>query len=91
MPKGESVLEGPGVREASFWESIDGKRVKCNLCFRRCVIEPSAYGACGVRYNSNGKLYTLVYGILTAANPDPIEKKPLMHFNPGSCVFSIST
>ncbi len=74
-----------------FWEPLGDGRVRCNLCARRCIIVPGAYGACGVRYNHEGKLYTLVYGLLTAANPDPIEKKPLMHFEPGSCVFSIST
>lgn len=81
----------PGVKEAMFWNSLEDGKVLCNLCHRRCIIVPGAYGACGVRYNHNGKLYTLVYGLLTATNPDPIEKKPLMHFNPGSCVFSIST
>ncbi|MET1159769.1 MAG: AmmeMemoRadiSam system radical SAM enzyme [Thermoprotei archaeon] len=87
----EFKLSNPGVKEAKFWERIDNNRVRCNLCHRRCIIVPNAFGACGVRYNYNGKLYTLVYGLLTAANPDPIEKKPLMHFNPGACVFSIST
>ncbi|OYT39232.1 MAG: AmmeMemoRadiSam system radical SAM enzyme [Desulfurococcales archaeon ex4484_58] len=91
MVLSKQFLEKPGVREARFWESLGGGRVKCNLCHKRCIIVPGAYGACGVRYNYDGKLYTLVYGLLTAANPDPIEKKPLMHFNPGSCVFSIST
>lgn len=81
----------PGVREAVLWEPVSNKVVKCNLCHRRCLIVPGAYGACGVRFNHDGKLYTLVYGMLTAANPDPIEKKPLMHFHPGSCVLSIST
>ncbi|MGC9181752.1 AmmeMemoRadiSam system radical SAM enzyme [Thermogladius sp.] len=85
------LLERPGVREAMFYQRLEGGRVKCNLCHKRCVIVPGAYGACGVRYNKDGVLYTLVYGLLTAANPDPIEKKPLMHFNPGACVFSIST
>jgi pyruvate formate lyase activating enzyme len=81
----------PGVKEAVLWEPLPGGRVKCNLCHRRCVIVEGAYGACGVRYNHEGRLYTLVYGMLTAANPDPIEKKPLMHFHPGAYVFSIST
>jgi pyruvate formate lyase activating enzyme len=81
----------PWVREADFWEPLGDGRVRCNLCHRRCIIVPGAYGACGVRYNHEGRLYTLVYGLLTAANPDPIEKKPLMHFNPGACAFSIST
>jgi pyruvate formate lyase activating enzyme len=87
----DDILKRPGVKEALLWEPLGDGRVRCNLCHKRCIIVPGAYGACGVRYNHNGKLYTLVYGLLTAANPDPIEKKPLMHFNPGSCVFSIST
>lgn len=91
MSEDEVFLNRPGVKMARFWRSIEDNRVVCNLCHRRCVIAPEAYGACGVRYNHNGILYTLVYGMLTAANPDPIEKKPLMHFNPGSHVFSIST
>ena len=86
-----SIIDRPGARLARFWESLEDKKVRCNLCHRRCIIVNRAYGACGVRYNHEGKLYTLVYGLLTAANPDPIEKKPLMHFNPGAYVFSIST
>lgn len=65
--------------------------MKCNLCERRCIIAPGRYGACGVRKNINGKLYTLVYGLLTAMSVDPIEKKPMFHFYPGSSVLSIST
>ncbi len=87
----DEVLKRPGVREARLWKPLENGKVYCYLCHRRCIIVPGAYGVCGVRYNHEGKLYTLVYGLLTAANPDPIEKKPLMHFNPGSCVFSIST
>jgi len=81
----------PGTIVARMWESLGDGRVKCNLCSRRCIIVPGAYGACGVRFNYNGKLYTTVYGVLTAANQDPIEKKPLMHYHPGASVFSIST
>ncbi len=85
------LLNRPGVAKARLWKSVGDGKVLCYLCHRRCVIPPNSYGTCGVRYNYNGELYTLVYGLLTAANPDPIEKKPLMHFNPGSNVFSIST
>lgn len=81
----------PGVREARLWVSLGDKRVRCNLCHRRCIIVSEAFGACGVRYNHEGVLYTTVYGVLTAANVDPIEKKPLSHFHPGALVFSIST
>jgi len=86
-------LSRPGVAPARLWVRTEegDKRVLCNLCHRRCVIAPGAFGACGVRYNYEGSLYTTVYGVLTAANVDPIEKKPLMHFHPGASVFSIST
>ena len=86
------ILNRRSTREARFWTRIkeDGT-VKCNLCHRRCIIKPGKYGVCGVRINIDGKLYTLVYGLLTAVNVDPIEKKPLMHFYPGSSVLSIST
>jgi len=81
------------VREAKFWEPLKDKPgwVKCNLCHRRCLIAPGRWGVCGVRKNVDGKLYTYVYGLLTSYNIDPIEKKPLSHFNPGSQVLSIST
>jgi pyruvate formate lyase activating enzyme len=90
---GEPILEKPHVREARFWSPVAGRQgyVRCDLCSRRCAIAPGRFGACGVRKNVGGRLYTYVYGLLTAANLDPIEKKPLLHFNPGSAVFSIST
>ncbi|RUM47033.1 MAG: AmmeMemoRadiSam system radical SAM enzyme [Hyperthermus sp.] len=78
-----------------LWERVEygGRKdfVRCDLCSRRCIIAPGKYGVCGVRRNIDGKLYTLVYGLLTAMNIDPIEKKPLFHFEPGSGVLSIST
>jgi len=82
----------PHVKVASLWEKAgeDGS-VKCLLCRRYCLIKPGRYGACGVRKNVNGTLYTLVYGLLTAVNLDPIEKKPLLHFLPGGKALSIST
>ncbi|MEM4833470.1 MAG: hypothetical protein QW809_07255, partial [Sulfolobales archaeon] len=84
-------LDRPWVREALFWRKLEDNKVKCELCYKGCPIADEGFGACGVRYNEKGVLYTLVYGLLTAANVDPIEKKPLMHFHPGSAVFSIST
>ena len=84
---------GKNVRVARWWDPVPEKPgyVRCRLCHRRCLIAPGSYGACGVRKNLNGALHTLVYGLLTAVNLDPIEKKPLMHFEPGSKVLSIST
>jgi len=74
-----------------LWKALEGGRVSCALCAHRCDIAPSAFGVCGVRRNLEGKLFTLVYGEVIAASVDPIEKKPLYHFLPGSRSFSIAT
>lgn len=65
--------------------------VRCALCAHRCAIGPDKRGICGVRENRDGTLYTLVYGKAISAAVDPIEKKPLYHFHPGSRAFSIAT
>lgn len=78
------------IREAWFWEKLDGD-VGCSLCHQSCRIRPGKRGICGVRENQDGDLKTLVYGKLVAANADPIEKKPLFHFLPGSMAYSIAT
>ncbi|WXG44739.1 MAG: AmmeMemoRadiSam system radical SAM enzyme [Promethearchaeati archaeon SRVP18_Atabeyarchaeia-1] len=78
-------------KEAMLYDPIDGSKVKCNLCARRCSIPEGGTGFCRVRKNVGGKLLSLVYGKVICANPDPIEKKPLSNFNPGSLVFSIAT
>jgi len=64
--------------------------VRCIICPRRCVIKPGERGFCGIKENRGGRLYTLTYGELSAMAVDPIEKKPLAHFHPGSLAFSIS-
>lgn len=79
------------VKEALFYERKDGGKVVCGLCNHRCRIDSGKRGICGVRENREGKLLTLVYGRLVAEHVDPIEKKPLFHFLPGSSSFSIST
>ena len=91
---GLRLLDRPHVRRAVLWVKAGDRGVgwvRCDLCHRRCYIAPGKFGACGVRKNVDGVLYTLVYGLLSASNIDPIEKKPLMHFHPGSRVLSIST
>lgn len=65
--------------------------VYCELCFRGCVIAPGESGNCRVRYNLNGELVSLTYGKPSAVHVDPIEKKPLYHFLPGTRAFSIAT
>lgn len=79
------------MKEAMFYERQEEKRVRCGLCRFRCLISNGARGICGVRENQAGTLYTLVYGKLCAEHVDPIEKKPLFHFQPGSRAYSIAT
>jgi pyruvate formate lyase activating enzyme len=74
-----------------LWKALDGGQVSCVLCAHRCDIAPAMFGVCGVRRNLDGKLFTLVYGEVIAAAVDPIEKKPLYHFLPGTKSFSIAT
>ncbi len=77
--------------EAYLFERLEDKKVRCNLCSHRCVIKDGRRGICNVRENEAGILKTLVYGKLVARHIDPIEKKPLFHFLPGSLSFSIAT
>ncbi|MCK4468643.1 MAG: radical SAM protein, partial [Desulfobacterales bacterium] len=77
--------------EAYLYEPLKEKKVKCNLCSHRCIIKDGKRGICGVRENQGGILETLVYGKLIASHIDPIEKKPLFHFMPGSPSYSIAT
>ncbi|MEX2720041.1 MAG: AmmeMemoRadiSam system radical SAM enzyme [Candidatus Wukongarchaeota archaeon] len=77
--------------EARFWEPLEDKIVRCTLCPQYCKIREGKRGFCGVRENKEGKLYTLNYGLISSAFPDPIEKKPLFHFWPGSCAYSLGT
>jgi len=76
--------------EAYLYEALEDKKVKCNLCSHRCLIKDGRRGICGVRQNEGGILKTLVYGKLIARHIDPIEKKPLFHFLPGSLSYSIA-
>jgi pyruvate formate lyase activating enzyme len=77
--------------KAYLWEPTDNQTVKCNLCNHRCIIKVGRRGICNVRENRSGTLETLVYGKTIAQNVDPIEKKPLFHFMPGTRSYSIAT
>ncbi|MEW6715505.1 MAG: AmmeMemoRadiSam system radical SAM enzyme [Nitrospirota bacterium] len=79
------------MKEAMFYEKLDRRAVKCFLCMHHCSITDGKRGICGVRENKGGTLYSLVYGKMVSMNIDPIEKKPLYHFLPGSRSFSIAT
>jgi pyruvate formate lyase activating enzyme len=79
------------MREARLYEKTDNKGVKCGLCSHRCRIQEGKTGICGVRRNVGGTLFSLVYGRVIARHVDPIEKKPLFHFLPGSLSYSMAT
>lgn len=79
------------MKEAMFYSKEKDNNVKCNLCSHHCRIKPGHRGICAVRENRDGTLYTLVYGKLISENSDPIEKKPLFHFLPGTRSYSIAT
>jgi len=77
--------------EAAFYEALADFFVQCYLCPHYCRIANGKLGRCRVRKNIAGKLYSLNYGLVTAVNIDPIEKKPLYHFYPGSSILSLGT
>ena len=79
------------MREAMLYESQEDQKVQCHLCAHRCVIKDLKRGICGVRENLGGRLQSLVYGRAIARHVDPVEKKPLFHFQPGSRTYSIAT
>ncbi|HEY8713854.1 MAG TPA: AmmeMemoRadiSam system radical SAM enzyme [Candidatus Acidoferrum sp.] len=79
------------LHEARWWEAEPNGKVHCYLCPRHCHIHPGQAGFCFIRVNRVGKLYSLGYGSPAALQIDPIEKKPLSHFLPGTRVFSMGT
>jgi len=74
-----------------FHYATDGTKVQCQICPNRCILSPRDRSICRSKVNIGGKLYTLAYGNPCAIHVDPIEKKPLNHFYPGTPVFSIAT
>lgn len=79
------------LTEARYYEKLPNRKIKCVLCPRECIIDDQETGYCGVRENHGGTYYTLVYGRPCSINNDPIEKKPLFHFLPGTSALSIAT
>ncbi len=76
-------------REAMNYRSLDDGRTVCGLCPHRCILSPGDRGVCRVRINFEGKMYTLGYGNPCAIHLEPVEKKPVFHFLPGSKAFSL--
>ncbi|OGS19142.1 MAG: AmmeMemoRadiSam system radical SAM enzyme [Elusimicrobia bacterium RIFOXYA2_FULL_40_6] len=81
------------MKEALYYSPIDKEKklTQCNLCPHNCKIKTGKTGICGIRKNNEGKLYSLTYGGFSSVNLDPIEKKPLYHFHPGSRILSVGT
>jgi len=79
------------MKEAYLYERLENERVRCFLCNHRCLIKSGDKGVCGVRENRSGALVSLVYEKVIASHCDPIEKKPLFHFLPGTSSYSIAT
>jgi len=81
----------PELHEAMLYCELEDLVVECGLCRRKCLIPEGRKGQCGVRKNVKGKLYSLVFGRTLTASIDPIEKKPLYNFKPGSQCLGVST
>ncbi len=76
---------------ASYYKNTVGRQVQCTLCPHNCLLLPGEIGRCQTRTNKGGRLFSLNYGLLSAVSTDPIEKKPLYHFYPGSSILSIGS
>jgi len=74
-----------------YYEKTEDRNVRCLLCPHRCIIKPGGLGTCRARKNVDGDLYSLNYGKITSISLDPIEKKPLNRFHPGSRILSVGT
>lgn len=83
--------EKPWIREALLQKGINRNQAECLTCLRRCKIKEGASGYCGTRINRNGKIYTMLYGIVSSIAISPIEKKPMFHFYPGSLWLSLGS
>ena len=79
------------IVEAKFYQKLNNRKIKCKLCPRECTVGDMERGYCGVRENRGGTYYTLVHSRVAAAHVDPVEKKPLFHYLPGTTAFSLGT
>jgi len=79
------------IKEAMLYEKLEDNEVHCSLCAHSCKISSGKRGFCKVRENRGGNLYTLIYGSVSSEAVDPIEKKPLYHFYPGSYAYSVGS
>jgi pyruvate formate lyase activating enzyme len=91
-PQTVDALRNAGaLREALLAENLGDDRVGCNICQRRCRVPRGGVGYCRTKVNFEGTLYDTIYGVISSANADPIEKKPVFHYKPGSLCFSVGS
>lgn len=79
------------MKEALLYKKLDNNKVKCNVCQVGCIVSDGKRGACRTRLNKDGIFYTLIYSKVSSIHADPIEKKPLYHFYPGTYCLSLGT
>lgn len=79
------------MHPASYFVNTLSRQVQCTLCPHYCKILPGEHGRCQTRTNKGGRLYSLSYGLISAVSTDPVEKKPLYHFLPGSSILSLGS
>lgn len=79
------------IHKAALFDRLDGKKAQCHVCAHECIIADGKAGFCGVRVNREGDLFSLIYGTVSSEAVDPIEKKPLYHFLPGTLSYSQGT
>jgi pyruvate formate lyase activating enzyme len=79
------------IKEAMLYDKLEGNKVHCRVCSHRCIVADGKRGFCRVRENRKGTLYTLIYNTVSSEAVDPVEKKPLFHFYPGTLAYSLGT
>jgi pyruvate formate lyase activating enzyme len=79
------------LKQGILFDEFPNGKVKCNICAHRCTIAEGKVGICGTRKNLNGKIHTLIYNTVSSEAVDPVEKKPLYHFLPGTFSYSLGT
>ncbi len=80
----------PHRKEAFFYKKLGKNQVQCQTCPHECLIDPGKKGTCGTKVNIKGRLYSISYGNPCTVHADPVEKKPLLHFHPGTRAFSLA-
>ena len=87
----QGLVDRRRLVEALLYERLPNRRVRCRICQRYCRIPDGKLGYCKTKLNIEGTLYDTIYGVVSSANADPIEKKPVFHYKPGSLCYSLGS